>query len=90
VLKSKVLLILILILILIILLPILILKGHAVVVVAEGAGEELLGQSTEIDAGGNRKLPPIGDFLKSKIIEYFKKHKEVILVVVLTKIVIAK
>jgi 6-phosphofructokinase 1 len=35
-------------------------QGHAVVVVAEGAGEELLGQSAETDAGGNRKLPAIG------------------------------
>ena len=35
-------------------------QGHAVVVVAEGAGEELLGKSTETDTGGNRKLPPIG------------------------------
>jgi 6-phosphofructokinase 1 len=39
-------------------------KGHAVIVVAEGAGEELLGQSAETDAGGNRKLPPIGVFMK--------------------------
>ena len=30
------------------------------VVVAEGAGEELLGKSAETDAGGNRKLPAIG------------------------------
>lgn len=35
-------------------------QGHAVVVVAEGAGEDLLGKSAETDAGGNRKLPPIG------------------------------
>jgi 6-phosphofructokinase 1 len=35
-------------------------QGHAVVVVAEGAGEELLGKNLETDAGGNRKLPPIG------------------------------
>ena len=35
-------------------------QGHAVVVVAEGAGEELLGQSVEKDASGNKKLPPIG------------------------------
>jgi len=34
--------------------------GHAVVVVAEGAGEELLGRNPEVDAGGNRKLPAIG------------------------------
>lgn len=35
-------------------------NGHAVVVVAEGAGEDVLGQSAEVDAGGNRKLPAIG------------------------------
>ena len=35
-------------------------QGHALVVVAEGAGEDLLGQSATTDAGGNRKLPPIG------------------------------
>ena len=45
-------------------------KGHAVIVVAEGAGEELLGQSAETDAGGNRKLPPIGVFMKEKIKSY--------------------
>lgn len=49
-------------------------KGHAVIVVAEGAGEELLGKSVEIDAGGNRKLPAIGEFLKSKITDYFKAN----------------
>lgn len=48
-------------------------KGHAVVVVAEGAGEELLGQSVDLDAGGNRKLPAIGDFMRAKIIEYFRR-----------------
>jgi len=35
-------------------------QGHAVVVVAEGAGEDLLGKSAVLDKGGNRKLPPIG------------------------------
>ena len=35
-------------------------QGYAVVVVAEGAGEEILGESEEKDAGGNKKLPPIG------------------------------
>jgi len=42
------------------------------VVVAEGAGEELLGESAEVDAGGNKKLPPIGEFIKEKIVEYYK------------------
>ena len=47
-------------------------KGHAVVVVAEGAGEELLGASVEVDAGGNKKLPPIGAWLTKQIKAYFK------------------
>lgn len=38
-------------------------NGHAVVVVAEGAGEDVLSASSEVDAGGNRKLPPIGVLL---------------------------
>jgi 6-phosphofructokinase 1 len=46
-------------------------KGHAVVVVAEGAGEELLGSSAIVDAGGNKKLPPIGEFMKSQIQQHF-------------------
>eukprot|EP00301_Raphidiophrys_heterophryoidea_P017663 c278_g1_i1.p1 GENE.c278_g1_i1~~c278_g1_i1.p1 ORF type:complete len:508 (+),score=115.94 c278_g1_i1:240-1763(+) len=46
-------------------------KGHAVVVVAEGAGQELLGKCAETDLSGNPKLPPIGEFLKDKITEYF-------------------
>lgn len=46
-------------------------KGHAVVVVAEGAGEALLGASAETDAGGNRKLPPIGSWLCANIKDHF-------------------
>ena len=49
-------------------------QGYAVVVVAEGAGEELLGESAEVDAGGNKKLPPIGEFMKTAITDYYKKH----------------
>ena len=30
------------------------------IVVAEGAGEELLGKSLVLDASGNRRPPPIG------------------------------
>ena len=45
-------------------------KSHAVVVVAEGAGQELLGSSQEKDASGNVKLLNIGDFLG----EEFKRH----------------
>lgn len=48
-------------------------RGHGVVVVAEGAGEELLGTSAITDAGGNKKLPPIGEFMKQQIQAHFKK-----------------
>lgn len=48
-------------------------QGYAVVVVAEGAGEDVLGVSADVDAGGNRKLPPIGEFMKEQIVDYFKK-----------------
>lgn len=51
-------------------------QGYAVVVVAEGAGEEILGVSAEVDAGGNRKLPAIGEFMKDQIVEYYSKHGE--------------
>ncbi len=51
-------------------------KGYAVVVVAEGAGEELLGESTEVDASGNKKLPQIGEYMKKVIADYFNKQGE--------------
>jgi len=51
-------------------------KGFAVVVVAEGAGEELLGTSAETDASGNKKLPAIGEFMKKAAEEYFKTKGE--------------
>jgi 6-phosphofructokinase 1 len=46
-------------------------QKYAVVVVAEGAGEELLGTSKKTDAGGNKALPKIGEYLKEKIGDYF-------------------
>ncbi|KAL3929998.1 MAG: hypothetical protein SGBAC_011960 [Bacillariaceae sp.] len=52
-------------------------QGYAVVVVAEGAGEDVLGVSAETDASGNKKLPPIGQFMKTQVEEYFKKHDDV-------------
>jgi 6-phosphofructokinase 1 len=47
--------------------------------VAEGAGEELLGASSisaETDAGGNKKLAPIGEFIKQQIEDYFTRLGE--------------
>lgn len=47
-------------------------RHHAVVIIAEGAGQELLTASEETDASGNKKLSDIGTFLRDKINEYFK------------------
>jgi 6-phosphofructokinase 1 len=51
-------------------------QGYAVVVVAEGAGEELLGTSADKDASGNKKLPAIGEFMKKAIQDYFVSFGE--------------
>jgi 6-phosphofructokinase 1 len=51
-------------------------RGHAVIVVAEGAGQELLGGvEGATDASGNAKPGDIGVFLREKIIEYFAREK---------------
>jgi 6-phosphofructokinase 1 len=48
-------------------------RKHAVVVVAEGAGQDLLADSeTGRDASGNVKLKDIGLFLRERIETYFK------------------
>jgi 6-phosphofructokinase 1 len=51
-------------------------RNHAVVVVAEGAGQEhLQAASTEYDASGNKKLGDIGHFLADRIKGYFAAKK---------------
>jgi len=48
-------------------------KSHAVIAVAEGAGQDLLGpDATGRDASGNVKLRDIGPFLRQRIESYFK------------------
>jgi 6-phosphofructokinase 1 len=48
-------------------------KSHAVIAVAEGAGQDLLSaDATQRDASGNVKLKDIGPFLCQKINSYFK------------------
>ncbi len=48
-------------------------KSHAVIAVAEGAGQDLLAADAEArDASGNVKLKDIGPFLKEKIEAFFK------------------
>lgn len=50
-------------------------RAHALIVVAEGAGQELLaGECTTRDASGNVKLKDIGWFLRDKIEAYFKEQ----------------
>jgi 6-phosphofructokinase 1 len=48
-------------------------RGHAVVVVGEGTGQDLLGETQERDASGNIKLLDIGVFLRDRIRTYFKE-----------------
>jgi 6-phosphofructokinase 1 len=50
-------------------------RGHAVVVVAEGAGQEHLEASNSADPSGNKKLGDIGVFLRDRITDYFRKCK---------------
>jgi 6-phosphofructokinase 1 len=50
-------------------------RHHAVIVVAEGAGQEFFTGESGQDASGNIKLQDIGVFLRDKITDYFKsKH----------------
>jgi 6-phosphofructokinase 1 len=46
--------------------------GYAVIVVAEGAGQNLLGATAEFDASGNRRHSDIGVYLKDVIPEVFR------------------
>ncbi len=46
-------------------------RGHAVVVVAEGAGQDLTGDARGRDASGNVKFNDIGLFLRDRINDYF-------------------
>jgi len=49
-------------------------RGHAVIVVGEGAGQNLMQETGARDASGNVKFNDIGLFLKDQINGYFKKE----------------
>lgn len=49
-------------------------RNHAVIIVAEGAGQDLMGPSEERDESGNVKLRDVGAFLKDRIKEYFSRR----------------
>lgn len=48
-------------------------RHHAVIIVAEGAGADLIRATGETDASGNKKLADIGLFLKQEITDHFRK-----------------
>ncbi len=48
-------------------------RGHAVIVVAEGAGQDILGKTGEKDASGNIRFQDIGIFLRDQINAHFKR-----------------
>lgn len=51
-------------------------RQHAVIVVAEGAGQDLLSaQEATFDASGNRRLGDIGTFLKEQINYHFRQRE---------------
>jgi len=51
-------------------------QGYCVIVIAEGAGADLVAKSkAEYDEGGNRKLPDIGKFLSAEVKKYFGERK---------------
>ena len=49
-------------------------RGHAVILVAEGAGQEFAPPTGETDASGNIKYHDIGIFLKNRIKEFFAEQ----------------
>jgi len=48
-------------------------RSHAVIVAAEGAGQDLMGTTGERDASGNVKYGDIGIFLRDAIKDHFKR-----------------
>jgi 6-phosphofructokinase 1 len=48
-------------------------RGHAVIVVAEGAGQDILEGTGERDTSGNIRFQDVGIFLRDRINAYFKQ-----------------
>lgn len=51
-------------------------KHHAVILVAEGAGQKMLAKTGLTDESGNKMLPDVGMYLKNRINDYFE-NKEI-------------
>ncbi|KAK4422250.1 ATP-dependent 6-phosphofructokinase [Sesamum alatum] len=52
-------------------------NGHMVIVIAEGAGQELLDTKNEQDASGNKLLQDVGLWISQKIKEHFAKKNKI-------------
>jgi 6-phosphofructokinase 1 len=52
-------------------------RRHAVIIVAEGAGQELISAAREKDRSGNPRLADIGIYLKGALKTYFKTQTEI-------------
>lgn len=53
-------------------------RHHALIVVAEGAGQEFMKAEAERlgkDQSGNQKLADVGTYLRDKVVEYFKQRE---------------
>ena len=50
-------------------------RNHAVILIAEGAGADLIPSNGQVDESGNPKLGDIGIFLKDTITAYFRQKK---------------
>jgi len=48
-------------------------RGHTLIIVAEGAGQNLVGSPDTTDASGNPRLGDIGVYLKDRLRDYFRK-----------------
>ncbi len=48
-------------------------RGHAAIVVAEGAGQDFLKDTGDRDASGNIRFKDVGIFLRDEIISFFKE-----------------
>jgi 6-phosphofructokinase 1 len=51
-------------------------KGHAVVVVGEGAGQDLMEKTLQRDASGNIRFGDIGNFLRDQINTHFRDARK--------------
>jgi len=49
-------------------------QGYAVIVVAEGAAQDVLATGAESDKSGNKKLVDVGPFLRDRINSHFKSN----------------